>query len=269
MKITTDNRRLARDVAGVNRALSRWASVSGKDITVEVQHSGRRVAANLAYRTQPFGNSSTQQAVGQTAVRRDIYRVFATPGMLFEQVEEKSNGGLAGYFYKLCRERKIGPVRKLLASLGISLDIGQTPKRQHHKSARNGRGRVPAGSAPRQLVLGGKNGDALERYVTKIQKRVGWAAAGWSACALALGSTRGIVKWKKRGRKGPGTVVRRGGSQRPTVHLINSAPYISTILPPGEREKAVRREEQTLEKQCRAVLAKQARRQGFKVRRAA
>lgn len=268
MRIITNNKRLERDVNHVNRSLQRWAAISKKDISKETVHSARRVAVNLAYRTQPFGDSANQQEVGEIAVRRDIYRVFTTPGMLFEQVEQKSNGGLAGYFYRICRERRIGPVRKLLASLGINVQIGQTPKRALHTARRDRRGRVRSGQAD-QLVLGGKNGDSLERYVAKIQKRVGWAASGWAAAAMMLGNTRGIVKWKKRGRKGPGTAFRTGGTKTPTIYLINRAPYISTILPAGEQQKAVDRETNTLQKQCEVVLEKQARRRGFKVRRTA
>ena len=265
MRITANHQRLARDVDATNAALARFAAVSKSGISTLVRQSARRVSANLAYRTQPFGNSAAAQNSGKIAVRRDILRVYATPGMLFELVEAKAKPSVAGYFYGLCKRGEWAEARKLLRSLGIDMEVRQTPNRSHHQAARNSRGRVPADREFAQLVGGGRNGDALERYITRIQRRVGWAASGWSACAAQLGGTRGIVNWKKRGRRGPGMVFSTGGDTRPTHNLINHCPYIRVVLPIGEIGKAVRREEKTLRQMTGVLLRKNARKQGLRV----
>jgi hypothetical protein len=266
MRLLLDQKRLNADVRNTASALRRFSTISQADIADLTKQSARRTAANFAFRTQPFGNSAKAHAVGMIAVRRDILRVYATPGMLFEQVEGAApEPQTAKYFYALCKRGEWSKVRTLLRTLGIDIDVRQTPNAQHHRRARNGRGRVMEGTAPLQLVGGGKNGDSLERYITKIQKRVGYAASGWSAAAAQLGNTRGIPKWKKRGRRGPGHALTSGGDKRPTIYLINTCDYISVVLPLREVSKALRREEATLRQMAEITLKKTARKTGFKV----
>lgn len=264
MRIVSNSTQLGRSVDGVNASLRRFAQVSKKEITPLVRQSARRVAVNLAFRTQPYGQSSRSEALGKVAVRRDILRVYATPGMLYEMVEDRAGKpGVANYFYGLCKNGKWPQARKLLQSLGIVVQVRQTVDRSHHRSARDARGRVPAGTEPRQLVGGGKNGDSLERYIDQVQLRVGWSAAGWSAAAMELGGTRGIPKWKKKGRKGPGHAVSSGGEQRPTHYLVNTTPWIHAVLSRGDISKALNREEKTLRQMAEVTLKKSARKSGF------
>ncbi|MDQ8206216.1 hypothetical protein QEH52_01750 [Coraliomargarita sp. SDUM461003] len=265
--MTIDRSKLDRDVRDTNRRLARYAQFSGRGIAVEVRNSARRLSANFAYRTQPFGNSEAAHNQGMVAVQRDVYRVFATPGMLYDEVKARAgaNSPILDYFWRSAKAGNARAVRKILKDLGIDMPVAQTPKRALHKSARNSRGRVSSTQRPAQLVLGGKGGDSLKRYVSKIQKRVGWAASGWSACAAQLGSTRGIVKWKKRGKRGPGYVLSTGGTRRPTHYLVNTASYASAVLPVGEQRKAVRREERTLRQQTEIALRKSAKKARLRV----
>lgn len=263
MKLKVDQRRVDRDVRDTSRALRRFAEVSGRGIEKETKNSARRLAVNLAFRTQPFGDRQSAKQSGDMAVRRDIYRVFTTPGEMYEEISERAGKNAAKGFYKIALQGRVGPVRKFLGSLGMSVNVRSTPDKSLHRARRDRRGRV-ADTGPDQLVLGGKNRDALERYVRRVQKRVGWAAAGWAAAAAKIGSTRGIPKFKKRGSRGAGTARRTGGKKRPGYVLINTVDYIRMVLPSGEQRKALKREERTLREQAKIAISKARRKTGFK-----
>lgn len=71
---------------------------------------------------------------------------------------------------------------------------------------------------PAQIVTSGKS---LDSYITKIQKRVGFAKGVWLNAAKAIGGrVRGSAQWATRHRQAPGSAKVKTGD-KPAVTRIS------------------------------------------------
>ena len=79
---------------------------------------------------------------------------------------------------------------------------------------------------PAQVVTSPK---ALNTYIAKIQKRVGFAKGSWINAAKAIGGrVRGAAQWATRHRQAPGTATVKTGD-KPAVTLVNNLDYIEQV----------------------------------------
>lgn len=200
-----------------------------------LRQEARLVAVSLAIQTQPFGSSATSQAVGQVAVSRDIYRVYATPGTVYKDI---ANQGAASGFWKAVKssawDRAAQIVQRASGSFK-STPISGFDGGAQHKSLRNNQGRIPESQKPVMIV---RNPSAIKTYVSAEQKKVGFGKGGWAACARALGGTRGIPGWVSR-QNSPGTVIENYKAERSSVVMTNEVPYASEILSPSQKQEAI------------------------------
>jgi hypothetical protein len=78
----------------------------------------------------------------------------------------------------------------------------------------------------KQIVTSSK---ALDTYIAKIQKRVGFAKGTWINAAKAIGGrVRGSVQWVTRHKLSPGTATVKTGDKA-SVTLINNLDYIEEV----------------------------------------
>ena len=95
----------------------------------------------------------------------------------------------------------------------------------------------------------------LKAYIKEVQKKVGIAKAGWAACAMKLGGTRGrmatnvegneqqaVPAWVKRhaGDRASGTVIDQADNfLLGRINMINHVPWVSNCLSDGQAQQAI------------------------------
>lgn len=253
MKIT-----VMTDTSDLRGRLKEYVAITGREMSESVRQFARVACVNLATETQPFGNDKEAKDMGETAVARDIYKVFypSTGAKFLNQATRYVEGYYAKRNASSNRAEKF-KTRMLgyqmsgnsAALAKIAADIGFTDVQldsfdpSRHKSSRDSRGRVRGAKA--QLVIGGE--DQLERYVEQTQRKVGLTKAGWAVCAEAIpltrasSATRGISQWVTR-NKGRATGRIDNQSQdpvNPRVRMTNSTPWTSQVLSPQSAQGAL------------------------------
>ena len=134
-----------------------------------------------------------------------------------------------------------------------------------HRAARTHGRRVHKKYRARQLVTGeGK----LAAYSKKRQIRVGFAKAGWAKAADACGGHRGVMAWASSQQNSPGGATIDRDPFRPSVILQNDVAYVSEILPPAERDKAIADAFQNSQSRIARMLIAQARKSELAARAA-
>ena len=106
-----------------------------------------------------------------------------------------------------------------------------------HKARRNPKGRV-TGNKPSQVVTSKK---ALDLYIARRQKRVGFAKGVWIQAAKAIGGrVRGAAQWVTRHKQAPGTAIVRDGDQA-YVTLRSTLDYMDEVTTDNGIGLALRR----------------------------
>ena len=236
------------DDGQLSDAINSFAAYVNKTVPEIVRAQARLVAVNLATQTQPFGDDDAAQFKGVNAVRIDLGRVFIGRGRVIEIASKNQSNGVAQWLKRAAEdgnELAVGDAWKALT--GRSIEVGTNVNPAWHQGQRNAKGRVKRGAKP-MIVL---SESSLNSYTKRKEKLVGFGKSGWSACARALGGTRGIPGWVSR-KKGPGTVddQTRGQTDFPHVAMTNDVRYIDQILSPTQRRAAVRIQ---VEKMNRAI----------------
>lgn len=253
MKITA-----MTDTSDLRGRLSEFTRITGKETSEAVKQFARVACVNLATETQPFGKDDTAKAKGETAVARDIYKVYyPATGYKFLQQATKiaenyhSKTGASANASDKFRNRMLryqmennsGALAKIAGDLGFKDVALDTFDSSRHKGARNRRGRVDR--AKGQLIIGGE--DQLEKYIETTQRKVGLTKAGWAKCAEAIpltrasSATRGIPQWvtRNKGRASGSISDQSADPVNPRVKMTNSTPWTSMVLTPGQAQQAL------------------------------
>lgn len=246
------------DTSDLRGRLKEYVAVTGREMSESVRQFARVACVNLATETQPFGKDKDAKDKGETAVARDIYKVYypstgakflnqATRAVEGYYAKSKNPSGKAEKF----KTRMLGyqMANNTSALAKIAGDIGFTDAQidsfepSRHKASRDSRGRV-RGAKP-QLIIGGE--DQLEKYVEQTQRKVGLTKAGWAVCAEAIpikrtsSATRGIPQWVTRNKgRATGRIEDRSQDERnPLVRMTNSTPWTSQVLSPQSAQGAL------------------------------
>jgi len=200
-----------------------------------MRQAGRLCCVSLATQAQPFGIDEKSEALGKVATNRDIYRVYATPGKAYEDINDR--GAQAG-FWKAVKASAWDRAAKILSKSGNALKltpIDNFDGGAQHRQLRNNRGRIPPSQKPIMVV---RNPSALKTYVATETKKVGQGKGGWATCARILGGVRGLPRWiTKHGS--PGQVLENYGTDRTSITIINQVPYASAIITPSQKSEAI------------------------------
>ena len=210
----------------VVRLLHRYPGKVGRTLESLVKQEARGMAVELARNTRPFGFSEKAKKRGEKAVAGDIIKVFALPSDAFEKTKP-GDPAAADRFWADIKNRRFSRAEKTLQSSNSpwkDLPVGRLDPKLHHQS-RNVRGQVMRRN-PAQIVTTPK---ALNTYIAKIQKRVGFAKGSWINAAKAIGGrVRGSAQWVTRHKQAPGTATVKTGD-KPAVTLVNNLDYIEQV----------------------------------------
>ncbi len=209
----------------------------------------RTLAVESARVTLPFGLSDKAFKKLADRIKADIQRIFKRADHLGDAYKhlEAADPAMARAYWHAWKsgdqKRARLLLRKLCAKAG--LPIGAI-RPELHRSARTARfGRVP--DTARTVAIVSK-GDALDRYIAKVQKQIGSVKAGWIAAAKILGGTvRGIPRWANTGshKKSRGGALVKTGAKGARIELRNEVSYAqeacnSTQLRQAEQRARIR-----------------------------
>jgi len=255
-KITVDDRALQLALQKFYRYQKSPAEV--------LRAQARLMAVNLAFQTQPFGGSKaiggqqdSAKSQGEGKVADDIRKVIRTPADVYDKIEKQAIGA-GRAFYAMVKKGDFDLARNLLVRLRISgllqAHIG-TMSGSFHKQALR-----PIPKRPRMLkrqepLLITDEKSQLKAYIKEVQKKVGIAKAGWAACAMKLGGTRGrmgtnisgteqqaVPAWVKRhaGKRAAGTVIDQSENfMIGRINMVNHVPWVSNCLSDGQAQQAI------------------------------
>jgi hypothetical protein len=252
MKITA-----MTDTSDLRGRLEDFARIVGKEKSEAVRQFARVACVNLATETQPFGKDADGKAAGETAVARDIYKVYypATGAKFLNQAvkvaeaheAKKGRSGSADKFknrmlrYQMANDSAaLTKIARDMKFRDVALDTFDSTR---HKDSRDSRGRVR--NAKPQLVIGAER--ELERYVEETQRKVGLTKAGWAVCAEAIplnrtsSATRGIPQWVTRNMsRASGSISDQSHDpNNPRVTMTNETPWTSQVLTPKAARQAM------------------------------
>lgn len=194
--------------------------------------TARRAAVDLALATFPAIGAMIHAT--RLMIAHDIRTVFITAGGAFEKLKAECGEPTAKRFYAAYKRGNIQAARDILRRSGCSIssiEIGPVSP-EMHQAARTGYQKKVNLRVPRRIVPA----DQLAAYIAKVQKRIGEAAAGWSACAAQLGGEDGIPNWKSTNVHGMagGEVQFHNEAGNVGISLVNRLPHIRRLISPGQ-----------------------------------
>jgi hypothetical protein len=205
----------------VARLLRRYPDKVGRTLLSLVKQEARGLSVELARNTKPFGFSEKAKQRGEKSVAKDISGVFALPSDAFREIR-KSDPVAADRFWANVQKRRFSRAENNLRQTSSGwkdLTVGRLDPKLH-------RWGQLGGSKPKQIVPSAK---ARETYITKIQKRVGFAKGSWLNAGKAIGGRiRGAVQWATRHKQSPGSATIKTGDN-PAVTLVNKLDYIEDV----------------------------------------
>jgi len=242
-----------KGAADVARLLRRHPEKVGRTLLSLVKQEARGLAVELARNTRPYGFSEAAKKRGEKAVAQDIGLVFAAPSAAFEKTRT-TDPAAADRFWANIQNRRFARAQQTLRasqSEWKDLPVGRLDPKLHHQS-RNIRGEVTR-RTPAQIVTSPK---ARETYITRIQKRVGFAKGSWINAAKAIGGrVRGAAQWTTRHKQAPGSATVKTGP-KPSVTLINRLDYINQVTTTDGIKLALRNASARLRKALSTSLRK-------------
>ena len=220
----------------VVRLLRRFPQKIRRTLESLVKQEARGLAVELARHTRPFGFGEKAKQQGEKGVSGNIRKVFALPSDAYEQMKQ-TNPEEADRFWAQVTNRRFSKARDTLAKSSSSwndLTVGRLDPNLH-KQSRNEKGRVTR-KRPAMVVTSPK---ALDTYITRIQKRVGFAKGSWINAAKAIGGrVRGAAQWATRHKQAPGTARVKTGDN-PGVTLVNNLSYIRQVCLDSSIDRAL------------------------------
>ena len=223
----------------VARLLKRYPEKVGRTLESLVKQEARGLAVELARNTRPFGFSERARQRGEKAVVGDINRVFALPSDAFTEIRN-SDSAAADKFWANIQNRRFAKAEQTLRqsnSQWSSLSVGRLDPKLHQASRTGPHANVSKRQKPLQVVSSPK---ALDSYIAKVIKRVGFAKGSWINAAKAIGGrVRGAAQWATRHKQSPGTATVKTGD-KPAVTLINKLDYIDDVTTAKGIEIALR-----------------------------
>jgi hypothetical protein len=229
----------------VNAKLRAIGNVLRRPLREIVDLGGHIAAIECARTSQPFGTGSAAQEKGLIAVRRDIAKVYKTPGDAYDDISDPKAQKV---FWYLLKRGNISGAQEIINLHGNTLrgvPLKPFDDGAAHKAARDKTtGRVYY-KRPAMIVT---NPKALADYSKMRQKNVGFGKGGWvdAARQVGSGSTRGLkekgaditANWITRKASGLGKVFPGGPDENPNIRVQSTVRYADHILEGGAREKA-------------------------------
>lgn len=225
--------------------LRQYALVMKLSFAEAIKRQARLIAVNLAYQTQPFGETSGRQ-LGENKVKSDVLKVYNSGSQVYAEIEKQSDVE-AKKFWWLINNKKFSAAQSILSRLGIQkydkATISYMDGGASHSTAKRpipARPRIAKDQDPLMIV---NNPKKINDYIKKVSARVGIAKGGWAHCAKQLGGARGIPQWVTRhaGKKSTGIVTDNTNSNSDEQYVLmeNTVPWIDKCLNGGQLQRAL------------------------------
>jgi hypothetical protein len=229
--IRVSRSQIGSQAASLEAAIQRRLDLLKPQIEAEMKEIARKAAVELANATFPTGPKP--QPVALAAIARDVSRVFTTAGQVYGFLRVRRGPEMAKAFYRAWKQNDFARSLKVLRAAGgdfARLEFGPVSSALH-EAARSGPRRRVTLQFPIRIV---PEADKAA-YIAKVQKQLGQAASGWSACAASLGGESGIPAWKSTAVHGTayGNVRPMQGTKIGFI-LRNVSPHAARNLPPSE-----------------------------------
>jgi hypothetical protein len=246
---------------GLEEMFRFYGAVKQKTLPDTLRIHARLLCVELARRTQPFGDKSGGEKIGEKAISRDLLGrgggskgknragIFAplTPFMQEHALFNNTSENIRLF------ARKDGTVYGTDRAHFMPDASTSTLRGIHKSNFVNGRMSAAGGDTRdigrwkfinQYFVMP----DTLKDYIAMQHAKVGLAKSGWAWCAKQLknpvkgSATRGIPKWVTRhlGDYGLGRVEDNADDQaNPRITLTNTSKYADKVCRESERDAAV------------------------------
>jgi hypothetical protein len=198
----------------IKRSLNELAKATNKTAAQIIQERAPMMARYLAEWTMPVagirtgepdGGSIEAKRLGESAVLRDIRRVYIDARQIVNSLKQmhagKTGEAMARAFTKASKAGDVAQAQQIIrrTSKFSGLEVMLFDDGKKHEAAKRN-GRVPKGNKP-DVVLDPKN---LQSYINKKRKLVGWTKAAWiNAGRHVSGKTGRVGKWITRHTAAP------------------------------------------------------------------
>jgi hypothetical protein len=254
------------ETAKFNAALAQYAKASKKSAGEVVRRACVFVAKAFMVSTQPRSNANesdgnfrkkkgeviyngkADQALGKTAVMRDIGKVFSPHQQAFNEIKETSRDAAKGYA-KAVANGDFDEAERILKSTGKrnrNAEVGDLDPKMHKESKRGGR-------VKRQRIARFIDRKELAEYSKEIANRVGFAKSAWFHLGLKFGKMTNVPAWIKR-HAAPGMAIDSTNSKNPGGSMTSLVRYASQILPESKQSESMKYARQRMTSMMEAEL---------------
>jgi hypothetical protein len=215
----------------LNETIAKFTTEIGLDSVKVLKDQGRLFVRDLIKVTPPFGDATfsesynTQRKAGESAVERDIRKVFVPLRQFAENVSKTNpelgvtltmKGGITGSNIanrKLKRSSNridMQALEAIFRNMGMEGRVMLNVDPAIHEKARGRRGRVRR-ATPVVVV----NEKSIDKYIKEKQGHIGKAKAGFMKAAIGL-AVKGIPNWIRR-HMTPGVFRDQTGANNPNA----------------------------------------------------
>jgi hypothetical protein len=177
---------------------------------------------------------------GESAVMRDVWKVYATPGKLYAIIKARDEK-LAAAFWAAVKHKNWPQAARICKTLGLKelIDFGSDDGAAHEKR-RGSNGRV-TGTKPSEHV---RDARYVRSYIKQQQSRVGLLASGFAPAAARLKTS--LPTWITRHQQTVGSITVIPRPDQFTIIITNRARHgrandlsrrMQFVLNSGKRKK--------------------------------
>lgn len=208
-----------------------------------LRQEGRSFAKELARFTLPIGLGDAAWKKLAYKISGDIRRALMSPRRLYDFLKNNVSKSFADEVWALIhgggkkRGRVLARMLRAVPAPVAGLAITSAVPGAQIRAARTGEwGGIPKDVAPVGIVI---DEQAIQRFISKMQRRIGFAKGGWAAAGQSISgrNVKGIPQWASYGRhKSPGKGVYL--KDRNSIRLTNDVNYSRKALPDAGEERA-------------------------------
>jgi hypothetical protein len=251
------------DMSRLENAIRRYRGAAVKETSEVVRSAARNFIVKAAGVTPPSVNGKadgTAKKRGEAVIQNDLDHILhgLAPG-IYDKFMEMGGRSVRREMY-----RKDGTI------FVTDSDIAINSIKDWHQQNRRDNGRVHRIGRKTRDIGRHKNWDRgvvvlseKKAYIAKVMRRVGMLAAGWNASAIKLGAR--FPAWIKRHGHGGGQCLVEETPRGIRIRMENMVGFATKVRGLDRRIKwAINAQAGALERAANAIMAKTARRAGFR-----
>lgn len=268
------------DDSAVQRILKNYEGFINKAMPALVRKYSRLVCVELANRTQPFtvgekkgvvkldGNGKakkTGKEAGENAVKAGISSVIPRVDFFQMVADSTANDKIRERLQSYVAGGEWRKFVNVMSGLGIWKEVELVSRSRMPAVHKQYRSKTTGKTLSTRGKVFVASSD-VDKYIAKVQKRVGLSKSGWADAARFIRSTkgdptRGIPAFAKKGKGGKKGIAidKTRDVKNPRYDLKNTIPWVSRICPPKEQAMALKIARDKMIKEARIAIGKAAR----------